>query len=271
MESEFLKKIEEKIKEQKIKPLKDEERELFWVNRTNSQKGDSSLYNCEKCNSKGFIAFLNDKGKYDTRMCDCYNKRENRKKLRQLGLLKYIDQNNSFDDYIAKETWQILTKEKAIDYVNNGGDKWFFIGGNVGTGKTKLCTIIISQLLDKYNKTIGFLSWDSEYKELVFKDNLNAKINYYKQVDILYIDDFFRLSTISEIKDMERDLAKSIIDYRYRNNLITIISSELNYNEIEKLDVAIASRIYEMAGYGKYILSQKRDANRNVRKNIELI
>lgn len=271
MENDIIKNIEEKIKEKGVPKLKENEKELFWVNRTNSMKGDNRIYDCPICNSRRIIAYLDENGKYAEKVCECRNIYNNRKKLYEFGLLEFVDNNNSFDSFIANEDWQKAIKNKAIEYVNEEIEYWFFIGGNVGTGKTKICTIICSKLLEKTNKSFGFLCWDSEYKNLVFKDENNNKIDFFKNVEILYIDDFFRLSDLNNIKDIERDMAKTIIDYRYRNKLLTIFSSELNYNELEKVDSAIASRIYQKSGHGKYILSQKRDINRNVRKNIKLI
>ena len=58
-----------------------------------------------------------------------------------------------------------------------------------------------------------------------------------------------------------------LINYRYLNKKVTIISSELYYQELEQIDDAIASRIRENADDGKFVLSIKRDKERNIRTN----
>ena len=251
----ILDEVENKIKERGVKKLTEEERNKFWVERTNSMKGDCSIYYCPKCNSKGFY--------------HCILRKEpggwSRNILRNAGLLNFVDGNNSFDSFVVKTPWQERMKSKAIEYVSNYSDKWFFIGGNVGTGKTKLCTTIIAKLLEKKSSSVIYFRWASDFQRYTF-DKDREQLSYIKNCQILYIDDFLRNRDIST---PERILAMDIIDYRYINNLCTIISSELSYEEIEDIDYALATRIYEKCGC--YNLSMKRDKERNVRKNQELI
>ena len=261
----ILDEIENKIKERGVQKLTENNKNKFWVDRTNSMKGDSSIYNCPKCNSKGFYAYLDENGNYKEKTCTCIRIRSSRNILRNAGLLNFVDSNNSFDSFVVKTTWQERMKSKAIDYVNNGGDKWFFIGGNVGTGKTKLCTTIIAKLLEKKSSSVIYMRWASDFQRYTF-DKDREQLSFIKNCQILYIDDFLRNRDIST---PERILAMDIIDYRYINNLCTIISSELSYEEIEDIDYALATRIYEKCG--SYNLSMKRDKERNVRKNQELI
>ena len=78
-------------------------------------------------------------------------------------------------------------------------------------------------------------------------------------VDVLYIDDFFK----GKISDTDKTLAFDIINYRFNNNLVTIISSELLLNDLINIDAAIAGRIKQMAG--DYIVQIAYDDERNYR------
>ena len=235
------------------------------------------VYECAKCKNKGKIAYLNEEGRFAVRDCECYRIRANRRKMERLGLLTFLDENNSLDTFVAEENWQQYMKDKAQQYLNSPEDNWLMVGGNVGSGKTKLCAIIFSKLLEhNLDQTCEYLRWDSEYKDLAYptkeeKAEIKARIEEYKTCDILYIDDFIRLKSKNEFKTDVSNLAKSIIDYRYMKGLKTIISSELFYNEMEEIDEAIASRIYQKCKSGEYVIAINRKKERNVRKNVEII
>ena len=102
----ILDEIENKIKERGVQKLTENNKNKFWVDRTNSMKGDSSIYNCPKCNSKGFYAYLDEYGNYKETTCNCIRIRSSRNILRNAGLLNFVDSNNSFDSFVVKTTWQ---------------------------------------------------------------------------------------------------------------------------------------------------------------------
>lgn len=251
--------------------------EKRFVKMYNETESKSSIYQCDKCKNKGMIAYLNEYGKGTLTNCSCYRIRKNREKMQKLGLLSFLDENNSLEQFVVEENWQQYMKEKAQEYLANPQDNWLMVGGNVGSGKTKLCAIIFSKLLENDpEQTCEYLRWDSEYKDLTYptkeeKNDIKARIEDYKNCDILYIDDFIRIKNKSDFKTDVSNLAKSIIDYRYMKGLKTIISTELFYNEMEEIDEAIASRIYQRCKNGTYIISINRKKERNVRKNIEII
>lgn len=261
----------------KDKPVEENFLEKRTVRIYNESKIKDDIYNCDKCNNRGATAYLNEFGKFALKQCDCYNIRKNRRKMESLGLLEFLDENNSFDEMIDTELWQKTMINTAKDYVDNFDNEWLFVCGSVGSGKTKLCSIVFSKLLEKYpNAECNYLRWDSENRRLTFpsekeKVDVNQEIEDYKTCDILYIDDFLRLKNKNDFNTFMSDTAKSIIDYRYTNKLPTIISSELYYNELEEIDEAIATRIYQRCKKGKYVISIKRDKNRNMRKSMDLI
>lgn len=254
----------------------------FQIDKYNKAKIQSDVYQCDKCGNKGIIALKGDNDKIVYKQCSCYKIRLNRKRMKDLGLLDFVvsnDSDNTDNTNIQKEEWEIKCEEKINDYCNNNSNGfWFFIGGAVGSGKTTKCSKIISNMINKnLNLLADYINWDTSYKDIINCERdfnkLSLKsdiVEHYKNVDILYIDDFLRHKNPEQLKNDERDLAKCIIDYRYRNKKITLISSELYYQEIEEMDEAIASRIYQMCDKGKYLLNIKRDKNRNYRKKKDL-
>ena len=95
---------------------------------------------------------------------------------------------------------------------------------------------------------IRFMQWrdDSTALKQGVKERewYEAETRKYKQVPVLYIDDFFK----GGVTDADIKLAYEILNARYNNEpLRTIISSEMSLEEIGKIDEAISGRIYERA------------------------
>ena len=71
-----------------------------------------------------------------------------------------------------------------------------------------------------------------------------------KTVPVLYIDDFFRTGNDEAGRKKaptqgDINVAFELINYRYNNNLVTILSSELTVDQILFFDEAVGSRIYQ--------------------------
>ena len=58
-------------------------------------------------------------------------------------------------------------------------------------------------------------------------------------------------------------MAFELLDYRYNNDLITILSSELTFDRLLSLDEAIAGRIREKCG--PFLVNIARAAGKNYR------
>ena len=185
----------------KDKPVEENFLEKRAVRLYNESKIKDDVYNCDKCNNRGATAYLNEYGKFALRQCECYKIRNNRRKMERLGLLDFLDENNSFDDMVANDNWQKYMIDIAKDYVSNFNNEWLLVCGSIGSGKTKLCSIVFSKLLEKYPDAIcEYLRWDAEANNLTFphekeKIKVHTMIEEYKNCDILYIDDFLRLKS----------------------------------------------------------------------------
>lgn len=272
MENEEIKNVSDLIDNRNSNIPKDFDFDKFQVDRFNNSKVESKIYNCEICHNKGTIAYLNSNHKMAYKKCKCYDIRKNRERMKEIGLLDFISSNYAIENIEPKEEWEKKVFEIANDYINNSEKDSFFYGGAVGGGKTTICAnLMAKKIMQNENAMADYIVWDISYKDLEFAENGRDRLEQLKNVDILFIDDLFRSARVKPINEVEREKAKAIIDYRYRNKLITIISSELYLSEIEEFDEAIGSRIYEMCGKGRYIVNCKRDKERNHRKDKEKI
>lgn len=243
------------------------------VSRFNSHRGKNPYFHCEKCNDRRNIAYPDyDAMQVRFKQCDCVNRYKICSQLDMLGLYEF-SQRATFDNYKINELWQEKSKKTAMEYVNNYQNKWFFIGGNVGSGKTHLCTAIVLGILEKQPEiSVQYFKWDDSIKDLVEDDPYGEKTKDLKDCDVLYLDDFFRLMVGPVPRITEVRKAKEILDYRYMKRLSTIISSELSLDQIIDIDQAVGSRIVEMSRHYKVVYVQTDDKiERNVRMNPNLI
>lgn len=213
------------------------------VKAYNSTTGKLTGYNCKECLNRGCIAEIKN-GIEVMSECKCMKKRRALKRLQQSGLAANI-RSKTFSSFKADEPFQQQIKQKASEFVRSYKENWFFIGGQNGCGKTHICTAISGQLL-KLGESLSYMLWVEESTILKAKINepeYKSLISVYQKVDVLYIDDLFKkTATSSDIR-----LAYQILDYRYRNSMCTIISSERLLNEIYIIDEAIGGRISETA------------------------
>ena len=128
-------------------------------------------------------------------------------------------------------------------------------------------------------RTARYMLWvrdSARLKMMVNDEAYEPALDDFRKVEVLYIDDFFKITkdgygkeTLPTSADIR--LAYEIINYRYQHSeLITIISSERFINEIEEIDSAVGSRIYEMSKGN--VLNIAREKNRNYRlKDAEIL
>ena len=212
-------------------------------------------YHCSICNNKLYVQDLiwdNEKNMFvvDHRQCECRKVRISLQLIKKSGLERTI-RDYTFDKFTTKEKWQKEIKEKALDFVKNGikQEKWFMLSGNSGSGKSHCCTAIVRELL-YMAIPCRYMVWDSEITELnaIVNDPIfSTRMNELRKIDVLYIDDLFKPVSLN-IQPTQGELrrAKDLIDYRYRNKLTTIISTEISIEDICAIDEAIGGRIYEM-------------------------
>lgn len=231
------------------------------VDSFNRQSGELTGYQCPKCHNKGFIMDYDEYG-YKVRPCSCEKVRQSLRKIEKSGI-KPLLERYTLAKYQCNTQWQKNAKDLAIRFLDDFSGKWFFAGGQSGSGKSHICTAIVGELLQKGHAAY-YMTWRDESVKLkaIINDEAYSKtIDELKNMEVLYIDDLFK-GTVSKA---DINLAFQILNYRYINNLTTVISSELNLSAITQVDEAIAGRILEKAR--GYTLIIPKDSAKNYRRN----
>lgn len=254
-----------------LKPLSPEEKAQRDAERLNRERGSEDMidgYECEKCLNRGYIYIPN--GRYVTRRdCDCQNARQSIRRMKKSGIEKQLAAC-SFRNYRTEADWQKHVREAAQAFLRDDSARWFFIGGQSGGGKSHICTAIFGELLACHEG--HYMMWEEESVELKAMltdgENYQNRLTRLKNVDVLYIDDFFSgrkerdgKTATPSLADVR--LAREILNHRYINGKTTIISSEWYSTEMLHIDEALGGRIVEMCG--EYCLNVGRDRQKNHR------
>lgn len=215
---------------------------------------------CPICRGEGFLrAFIN--GNEYLKECVCEERRIEMQRLKNSGLAEIIEKYN-FDSFQTPEEWQKRLKQKALQFLEEKG-KWFFVGGQVGCGKTHICTAICGEFI-KRGISVRYIIWTNEIIKL--KANKMDDEAYQKLISplltapVLYIDDLFKTEKGKRPSESDIHTAFEIINYRYINSsLITIFSTEKTIDDLIEIDEAIGSRIHEKTkGYRNIILEEEK-------------
>lgn len=235
------------------------------VKSYNDTKGTLTGYDCTECHNKGNLMYLSDDGEERLRPCECMEKRQMLKAIHDSGLATVLSQY-TFANFIANEDWQKRVKQKALDYISDSSGKWFYIGGQVGAGKTHICTAIVGRFI-KAGYNAKYMMWRDEIvklKAMRNSEDFENLIAEYKRIKVLYIDDMFKTEQGKQPTQSDIDIAFEIINYRYMHkDLITIFSCEKKVGELLDIDEAVGSRIYERTK--EYNIPIGRDKSRNYR------
>ncbi|MGN1230557.1 MAG: ATP-binding protein [Anaerotignum sp.] len=142
---------------------------------------------------------------------------------------------------------------------------WFFVGGQVGSGKTHICTAIANEFMER-GKSLRYMVWTDEVTKLksikLDEEAYRKEIAGWKRADIVYIDDLLKVRTGSQPTDADINIAFELINSRYNErNLVTIISSERTIAEILELDEGVGSRIFQRCGNFKLSISRDKEKN----------
>ena len=196
-------------------------------------------------------------------------------RMERSGLKNLVEQY-TFDQFVDQEPFQKKLKAGALDFLRNHDRQWFFAGGQVGAGKTHLCTAIAVAFLKK-GMGVRYMMWcdDSAKLKSVVNDceEYERRIQPLKTIPVLYIDDFFKTSLDdrgSKKMPTQADvrLAFEILNYRYNNNCITILSSEWTVDEILHCDEAVGSRIYQRTKEHCFVIGQDRRKNYRLKQGV---
>lgn len=242
-------------------PCKGEKK--MWYDVMNELQGSLPDYDCQECRNKGVIYFEKDGYEY-SRECKCMKIRRSVQRIKKSGMKDILDKY-TFDTYSAESDWQKYVKSKAAAFVKSAKG-CLFIGGQVGCGKTHICTAIVGELIKQGNEA-RYMQWRDDVVKI--KQNANSEmynqiVEPFKKVKVLYIDDLFKVKAGEQPTPADVNIAFEILNHRYLNDgYITVISSEKTGKELVEIDEAVGSRIVEMSG--DYFINIGHDTKKNYR------
>lgn len=217
-------------------------------------------YDCSICGNKGGKTTYNASTKQTWwEPCSCMQNKKTLSNIENSGLGELL--NYRVNDFEATSDYQKDMKAKAVNYIRNATNEWFLALGQPGCGKTMLCSAICNQRL-KEGKVVKYMIWNefmNVLKNMKYDDDRNEYYHEYLKSEILYIDDLLK----GNPTDYELKIAFETINYRYNNNMPTLISSELLIDDLRDLDEATASRMYQRSK--GYVISIGKDKNKNYR------
>lgn len=262
---------------EKPDPLELVERQCKAYNDTEGTATDG--YDCRLCKNKGFISRPREyNGTWSEVFvpCKCHSIRQIIRKLNRSGLKDAV-KKYTFQNFEVTEPWQEKLIKASLEYAEKP-EGWFYIAGQSGSGKTHLCTAIAIQLIRK-GASAKYMLWRDDIVKIKAAvtdyDAYSSIIDELKQTQVLYIDDLFKTGKGPDNKPQrptgaDINIAFEVLNYRYNNNLPTIISTECVMDELIEIDEAIAGRIAEKAGEHCYSIGRDRRKNYRMKNIIEL-
>ena len=225
---------------------------------------DSENAQCELCGDTGYRFYIQN-GYSAAEECECMNRIRFDRNMKKSG----ANREMTFENWHSDFEWQTDMGAKAVEFSDGGylSGQWFFAGGQVGCGKTHICTAILHELI-KVNVGCKYMAWRDESVQL--KAIVNQHDEYHHRImelcksPVLYIDDFWKTQQGTKPTQADVNLAFQILNYRYQDKkYCTIISSELTVKKIMEVDEAVGSRIFERSK--AYRIEIEKDENKNYR------
>ncbi|GMU94568.1 chromosomal replication initiator protein DnaA [Ignavibacterium album] len=149
-----------------------------------------------------------------------------------------------FDNFIKGEGNQLARATAGAISDNPGETSFnpFFVYGGVGLGKTHLIQAIGNKILEKFpDKKVIYLSSDSftvEFVEAIQSNRVNEFQNFYRNIDVLIIDDIQFLTG----KEKTQDLFFHIFNTLHQSRKQIILSSDRPPKELKGMDERLISR-----------------------------
>ncbi|WP_261133045.1 DnaA ATPase domain-containing protein [Bacillus sp. Marseille-Q3570] len=208
--------------------------------------------------------------------CSCIKQRNIEMLLQSSEITESFRQNNFKNfviqgkDQMIKDAYQ-CAKEYILDFMDIQTTRRNSIAllGQPGAGKTHLLTAISNHLMIDKQVSVLYFPYVEGFDDLKNDfEKLEGKMERMKKTYVLFIDDLFKpIGKNRKPRATEWQIEKiySLVNYKYLNNLPILISSELTIDELEAIDEALGSRIYDMCkDYTVIIRGDKRTLNQRL-------
>ena len=223
---------------------------------------------CELCNDVGYRHYF-ENGQEMVEQCECFNQIQFSRNMKKSG----ANPNMTFDTFFMDRDYQTKMSMSATAYYLGGylSGQWFFVGGQVGCGKTHICTAILHELI-KINLGCKYMAWRDEAVQIKAlanqQEERHQRVMELCKAPVLYIDDFWKTQQGTNPTPADVNLAFEIINYRYQDKkYVTIISCERTVKELMQIDEAVGSRIFERSK--EYRIEIEKDEEKNFRLKME--
>ena len=235
----------------------------YRVDTYNRREGgeDGTDIDCPLCRNKGTVAFIGDTGAFTVRDCRCSGARKTVGRLRRQGLAERA-RRSTLENFRTDTVLRQTMKRTVEAFLADPEPHWLALCGQSGTGKTHLCTAAFAQLSSALGLEGRYLLWNSDARRMKNEaaNGDETAIKAFKTCGLLYIDDLFKTRQGVEPSDADVRLAFELLDWRYNNRLVTLLSTERQGEELRKLDFALYRRICEMCG--PYLVSIAPDQSK---------
>lgn len=137
----------------------------------------------------------------------------------------------SFSDYECASDLHQTAKDAVVEWCSGAGNRWCFLHGPVGTGKTHLACAAVAALVG--GKVYARYEWVPElidYLRIHQVDGLyEERIAQLRAVEALVLDD---LNAVKQTEWAEGEVLK-LIDWRYRERAPLLVTTNVLLHEIE--------------------------------------
>lgn len=184
--------------------------------------------------------------------CDCHQNQKIRVMVRRAGIpAKYIP--CTIREYKPEEPGEIAARRAIVQWVKEypmplGAKNGLFLYGAPGTGKTHLaCGICNALIREKDVQPLYTSATELMAKAYARMDKRNDEsdrphpFDAPRYAEVLVIDDL----GAEKPSEYALSLFQELIDYRYRQGLPTIYTSNLDIDGIERLYTGRVERLYE--------------------------